>query len=102
MTFKKGDEPFKQGDKGEMFHILIEGTIDMIEDGVSRFRHGDYPTARAGKAFTFGEWSLESEEDCRTFTVLVLSEKARCLVLDKISYEMLLGKYSPHRNSRKF
>lgn len=86
MTFKKDETIFSQGEKGEVFCILVNGEVSIIKD--------EQPTATL-KATSkdiacFGERALLNNEP-RSATVKVTSKTATALVLDRQSFDMLLG-----------
>jgi len=86
MTFEKDEEIFKQGEKGEIFYILIDGTVSVIKDNKETAKL----TATATTAQFFGERALMTNE-ARTATIKVLSGTAKALTCDRDSFNMLLG-----------
>lgn len=89
MTFKKDETIFEQGEKGSQFFLLVQGSVSVVIDGkeVSKLE------ATAEKAPYFGEKAL-MENAPRAATIKILSETAKCLYIDKETFEMLLGSLS--------
>lgn len=86
MSFHKDEVVMQQGEKGEIFYILITGDVSVIKDGKQE-------TTLSGNAASpsfFGEMALLNSEP-RTATIKVTSESARALTLDRASFDMLLG-----------
>eukprot|EP00434_Breviolum_minutum_P025816 symbB.v1.2.022821.t1/scaffold2042.1/size196763/4 len=86
VTFVKGDEIFKQGDEGDSFYLLIDGIVEVVKDGKAASRLQGAPD----KARFFGERALLKNEP-RAATIKVVSTSARTLMVDKQSFDMLLG-----------
>lgn len=88
MTFVEGDIVLTQGDVGDAFFILYAGEVKVIKDGIVV----STLTARMDiqVAHYFGERALIRNEP-RAATVKVVSPVARALVLEKSSFELLLG-----------
>jgi len=82
MNFSKNEEIFKQGEKGEHFYILIEGSVNVVKDGTE--------VAKLEAPQCFGELALLKSEP-RAATINVTSNGATTLVVDKASFDMLLG-----------
>jgi hypothetical protein len=82
-SYSKDETIMKQGEKGDYMHILIEGEAKVDIDGAEKAVYKD-----AGQLF--GEKALQSG-DPRQATVTVTSAVAKTLVVDKISFEMLIG-----------
>jgi len=85
-AFAQGESIFEQGEKGNLFYILIDGEVSVIKDGqqVSTLK------ATADSAQFFGEAALMSNEP-RAATIKILSATATTLAVDKRSFDMLLG-----------
>lgn len=86
-TFRKGDIIIRQGDEGDKFYMLQEGTVETLKsiDGqpmklVYTFKENDY----------FGELALLSDNK-RQASCRVASDKAVVASLDKDSFHRLLG-----------
>lgn len=96
MTFKKDETVFSQGEKGENFCMLLTGEVSIIKD--------NQPTAKlmatAQDIAFFGEKALLNNEP-RSATVKVTSQTAKALVLDRQSFEMLLGPLAELKNRPK-
>lgn len=86
MTFKKDETIFTQGEKGEFFCILVNGEVSIIKDNQPTATL----TAKAKDIACFGERALLNNE-LRSATVKVTSPTATALVLDRQSFDMLLG-----------
>ncbi|CAE7444622.1 egl-4 [Symbiodinium natans] len=86
MTFSKDELVFEQGERGTQFFVLVEGEVSVIKDGkeVTKIK------ATPEKAHYFGEKAL-LEDEPRAATIKVLSTVAKTLVVDKESFEILLG-----------
>eukprot|EP00929_Paragymnodinium_shiwhaense_P115326 TRINITY_DN840_c0_g1_i1.p1 TRINITY_DN840_c0_g1~~TRINITY_DN840_c0_g1_i1.p1 ORF type:complete len:745 (-),score=280.84 TRINITY_DN840_c0_g1_i1:282-2516(-) len=99
MNFSKDERIFEQGEKGNEFYILVEGQVMVIKDGKAMARL----TATPEKVSFFGETALLTDEP-RGATVVVQSASARTLVLDRISFNMLVGDQSgqPQTTNKKF
>lgn len=96
MTFSKNDVIFKKGDKGDLLYVLVEGQVQItVDDKVVA-----EPVADKKKAPFFGEKALESNEP-RAATIKVLSESCRCLTLDKVSFDITLGKTEEKQEEKK-
>mmetsp|Transcript_82737 Transcript_82737/g.189136 ORF Transcript_82737/g.189136 Transcript_82737/m.189136 type:complete len:332 (+) Transcript_82737:74-1069(+) len=81
-TYKKGDLVVRQGDVGNHFFLLEEGSAVALKNGQNVKNYGprDY----------FGELALMSEVP-RQASVRIESEKATVLSLDRKSFKRLLG-----------
>lgn len=100
-TFEKGDYIIKEGESGDIFYILEEGeciATKQLEPGkpaeeILRYYSGEY----------FGERALIKGEP-RAANIIVVSEKAIVISLDRISFSRLLGPIEPllQRNIEKY
>ncbi|CAJ1404634.1 unnamed protein product [Effrenium voratum] len=86
MSFSKNEVIFQQGEKGDAFYILIEGQVSVVKDG----REVTKLAASPEKASFFGEKALLSHEP-RNATLQVISDSAKTLTVDKMSFDMILG-----------
>ncbi|CAL1156629.1 unnamed protein product [Cladocopium goreaui] len=86
VSFVKGDVIFKQGDEGDSFYLLVDGTVEVVKDEKATSRLQGAPD----KARFFGERALLKNEP-RAATIKVVSPSARTLMVDKQSFDMLLG-----------
>jgi len=77
---------FEQGDKGDMFYILVEGTVQVEKD---KKKVADLKATSTQPQF-FGEKALLNNEP-RAATLKVTSKGATALCVDKVSFDMLLG-----------
>jgi len=87
VVFGMDDFVFKEGEKGEIFYILIDGKVDVIigDKKVTSLQ------ASTSNAEFFGEKALLSNEP-RQATIQVKSQSATALTVDKAVFEMLLGR----------
>mmetsp|Transcript_10990 Transcript_10990/g.31122 ORF Transcript_10990/g.31122 Transcript_10990/m.31122 type:complete len:791 (+) Transcript_10990:77-2449(+) len=85
VQLQKNEEIITQGADGTTFYILIEGEVSVVKDGAQQ------STLKAGadEAKIFGERAL-LESAPRGATVVVTSNTAKCLALDKADFELLL------------
>ena len=87
-TFKKGDYIIKEGEMGDVFYILEEGSCEAtktLEPGkpdtvIKEYSVGDY----------FGERALIKGEP-RACNIIANSENVKVISLDRISFKRLLG-----------
>jgi len=79
--FKDGDKIINQGDDGNQFFMVIEGTCKAVKDGkdVKDYQSGDF----------FGERALLKDEP-RAADIVATSEVC-CVSLDRDSFKRLLG-----------
>jgi CRP-like cAMP-binding protein len=84
--FEKDEIIFQQGEKGQLFYILIAGEVQVATDGkeVAKLK-GDSKSPQF-----FGETALLNDAP-RGATIKVVSNSATCLAVDKASFDMLLG-----------
>lgn len=86
-TFSRGYEFFKQGDVGDKFYLIMDGTVEGVEtkpDGTQKMfelESGEF----------FGELALRTNNP-RSATVVAASETI-CFVSDKAQFEALFGKF---------
>ena len=100
-TFKKGDYIIKEGEMGDVFYILEEGSCEAtktLEPGkpdtvIKEYSVGDY----------FGERALIKGEP-RFCNIEVVSDVCKTISLDRDSFKRLLGPIEPllHRNIEKY
>jgi cGMP-dependent protein kinase len=87
MHFAKNEIILQQGDPGNTFYILYEGTVAVLKDGVQV----ETLIASKGRDMQFfGEKALQTN-DKREATIQVTSENAKALALDRDSFNMILG-----------
>ncbi|CAJ1389289.1 unnamed protein product [Effrenium voratum] len=91
MHFTQGEMVVQQDEPGNTFYIMYEGNVDIMKDGAT-VANLEASTSR-GTAQFFGEKAL-LENEKRGATVLVKSKTAKCLVLDRESFDILLGPLS--------
>ena len=84
--FDQGDYILKEGEEGDTFYMIQEGTVDALkikngkEERVFQFKENDY----------FGELALMNNEN-RKASIKVTSQKAVVVSLDKTTFKKLLG-----------
>jgi len=88
MHFTQGEHIVEQGEPGNTFYIMYEGKVDVTVDGATV--NSLEASQKKGTAEYFGDKAL-LENDVRKATVQVKSSTAKCLVLDRDSFDMLLG-----------
>jgi len=85
---KQDDVILKQGETGNTFHILFDGTVAIIKDDK------EVSTLEACQsketAQVFGEKALLSDEK-RAATVKVISPSAKCFRIGRDDFDMLMG-----------
>jgi CRP-like cAMP-binding protein len=88
MHFTQKEVIVSQGEAGSTFYILYEGKVNILKDGqvVSTLE----ASSEHNQAQYFGEKAL-LESEVRQATVEVESATAKMLVLDRDSFDMLLG-----------
>jgi len=91
MHFTKDEVILQQGEPGSTFYVLYEGEVGIIKDGTEQTRL--QASQAAGTAKVFGERALLQNEP-RAATVVVTSETAKALALDRDSFNLLLGPLS--------
>jgi len=91
MHFRKDELIIQQGEEGNTFYILYEGSVDIVKD--SKTTASLTASVKREQAQYFGEQAL-LKEDRRAATVKVTSETAKTLVLDRDAFNMLLGPLS--------
>jgi len=88
MHFTLGEAICQQGEFGQAFYILYQGEVGIIKDGETTNRL--QASLAAGTVEFFGERALLTQEP-RAATVLVTSESAKVLALDRDTFVALLG-----------
>jgi CRP-like cAMP-binding protein len=88
MHFTKGEVIVSVGEQGNTFYILYDGEVEIIKDDQVVGKLEASPLH--GTSQIFGEKAL-LENDVRQATVKVISDTAKMLVLDRDSFNMLLG-----------
>jgi len=84
----RGEVILKQGDQGRTFYILYDGAVSIVKDGVETAKLA--ASESGGIAQHFGELALLNNEP-RAATVTVASDTAKVLVLERDSFDLLLG-----------
>ncbi|CAE7596542.1 xylA [Symbiodinium natans] len=88
MHFYEGEQIITQGETGATFYIMFSGTVDVYKDDM-KITTLEASMARRTTQY-FGEFAL-LEDEKRAATVKVTSASVRCLVLDRESFQALLG-----------
>uniref|UniRef100_A0A7S2CR63 cGMP-dependent protein kinase n=2 Tax=Alexandrium andersonii TaxID=327968 RepID=A0A7S2CR63_9DINO len=88
LHYERGECIIEQGQVGTAFYVLFEGEVSVIQDGNEI--NTLVGSMEDKKAPFFGEMALLNDEP-RTATVKVVSSVAKVLVLDRESFDMLLG-----------
>jgi len=88
ITALKGENIINQGDQGDAFYILVNGTVEILKDNkvVNTLKADPIES----KTQWFGERSL-LEKEPQVATVQVKSEEAHVLALKRLDFERLLG-----------
>jgi len=88
MTFSKDDVILQQGEPGNTFYILSDGDVRVLVDNDQK---AVLSASKANKTTQFfGERALLNSEP-RAATIVVKSDHAKVLALDRDSFNMLLG-----------
>jgi len=97
MHFKKDEEIVVQGEPGNTFYILYDGEVDVIKDAtiVSKVK----ADMNKHVSHVFGEGALLKNES-RAATIKVASATAKTLVLDRDSFDLLLGPLADILNAK--
>ena len=82
--FEEGSDIIKEGDKGDMFYLIEEGSVAVTKESL-----GDTPICTLKEGDFFGEKALLSD-DIRTATCTA-SSKVRCLILVRQDFVRVLG-----------
>jgi cGMP-dependent protein kinase len=85
--FSRGHEFFRQGDDGDMFYLITEGTVQ----GIAAKDDGSQKSFELGQGEFFGELALRTNKP-RSATVMASSECV-CFVAAKNNFESLFGKF---------
>lgn len=86
--FAAGDAIMTKGEAGNSMYILIDGEVAIVDDGAELKRLCSDPSHQT--APIFGERSILKDEP-RSSTVVAKSDVAKTLVLDRTSFNLLLG-----------
>eukprot|EP00929_Paragymnodinium_shiwhaense_P053686 TRINITY_DN26897_c0_g2_i1.p1 TRINITY_DN26897_c0_g2~~TRINITY_DN26897_c0_g2_i1.p1 ORF type:complete len:813 (-),score=221.11 TRINITY_DN26897_c0_g2_i1:310-2748(-) len=88
MRFSKEEVIMRQGDNASSFVILVHGEVAIEKDGKEKVRLE--ANKSEGVSHWFGEQALITNEP-RSATVRVVSETSRVLVIDRDTFDILLG-----------
>ncbi|CAH6719602.1 cAMP-dependent protein kinase regulatory subunit [[Candida] jaroonii] len=80
-SYKKGDEIIKQGEEGDYFYIIENGSVEFYVDNIER--------GSASEGSSFGELALMHNSP-RAATVLAASEVVNCWALDRLTFRRIL------------
>lgn len=83
----KGTVLFRQGDEGDMFYVIVEGSVGVVKDGK--------PIAKLSEGEFFGETALLFT-DTRTATIAA-TEDSRFWVLDRSAFQTFIRDALLHR-----
>ncbi len=83
----KGTVLFRQGDEGDMFYVIVEGSVGVVKDGT--------PIAKLSDGEFFGETALLFT-DTRTATIAA-TEDSRFWVLDRSAFQTFIRDALLHR-----
>jgi CRP-like cAMP-binding protein len=83
----KGSVLFRQGDEGDMFYVIVEGSVGVVKDGT--------PIAKLSEGEFFGETALLFT-DTRTATIAA-TEDSRFWVLDRSAFQTFIRDALLHR-----
>ena len=84
-SFCIGDVIVRQGEPGDTFYMIEEGTVDVFIEEV-----GTTPVTTLKEGSFFGEKALLLKNDVRTATCIATSV-VKCLVLMREDFALLLG-----------
>jgi len=88
VSFKKDEVIIEQGADGDSFWLLTSGRVDVVKDDERvATLEADF---QSGLVPHFGEAALINN-DPRSATIKVISSTAKALVLDRVSFDMILG-----------
>uniref|UniRef100_H2YAV2 cGMP-dependent protein kinase n=1 Tax=Ciona savignyi TaxID=51511 RepID=H2YAV2_CIOSA len=96
-TFQKGDYIIREGESGETFYIIVEGTVKVTTMSREYTDSTEDPSQKEtfirnlGKGDYFGEKALRSESGIRGANVIATSPTVRCGTLDKKFFLQLIG-----------
>lgn len=79
--FAKGDTLIKQGDMGDFYHVLSEGTCDIFKDGEL--------VLQCSKGMGFGELALMYDAP-RAATVQATSDVAKTWAIDRLTFKQVM------------
>jgi len=88
MHFTRTEVILQQGEPGSTFYVLYEGEVNVLKDGVHQAKLSASQSSQTAQVF--GEKALLNNEP-RAATIMVASETAKALALDRDSFNMLLG-----------
>jgi len=88
MHFTSGEMVVQQGEPGNTFYIMYDGKVVVTKDGATVTELE--ASMKKQQAQFFGDQAL-LHNDVRAATVTVTSPTAKCLVLDRDSFDILLG-----------
>eukprot|EP00441_Pelagodinium_beii_P006087 CAMPEP_0197688552 /NCGR_PEP_ID=MMETSP1338-20131121/105612_1 /TAXON_ID=43686 ORGANISM="Pelagodinium beii, Strain RCC1491" /NCGR_SAMPLE_ID=MMETSP1338 /ASSEMBLY_ACC=CAM_ASM_000754 /LENGTH=744 /DNA_ID=CAMNT_0043270771 /DNA_START=28 /DNA_END=2262 /DNA_ORIENTATION=+ len=97
MCFAQGETIFSQGEKSEIFYILISGQVSVMKD----MKESTKLAATPQQVAFFGEKALLRNEP-RSASIIVTSNDAKALTLDRQSFEMLLGSLEDLKKRGKY
>jgi CRP-like cAMP-binding protein len=85
VTFQADEVIIKQGDVGDAFYIIVDGTVSCATTPATA------PPTQLTAAQTFGERALLSADSKRTATVSAANGAVKCLRVSRTTFEEVLG-----------
>ena len=79
-AYNAGDEIVKEGNAGTVFHLIMDGAVEVRSDGTS--------LAKLGPGQYFGEMSILDDEPASADVVAL--ENSNCLVLSAAAFKTLV------------
>ena len=86
VSFVKGDQIIREGDKGDTFYIIKSGRVDVYIKSC-----GDDPIRTMSIGEFIGEKAMVQEQGVRTATCVVTSDSVECLTLEREDFSKMLG-----------
>lgn len=80
-SYNKGDSIIKQGDEGDFFYIIENGTVEFYVDNIER--------GSSKEGSSFGELALMHNSP-RAATVIAASDEVTCWALDRLTFRRIL------------
>ena len=90
VEFENGDAIIKQGDVGDVFYVLVEGTATVIQEKVLGAPQTAVQLAELPKGCVFGEMALFLDQP-RGASIYATSSPCVALVLDKVGFMRVIG-----------
>ena len=87
-TFKKGDVIVKEGDRGDVFYMIEEGSVDIYK---KEYENNQKPIVTLSSGNFFGEKALLNDNDVRAATCIAASTEVKCLFLMREDFFRMFG-----------